>query len=218
MFKPYKSLPPLVLPEELENRRDEFLRYIHSARENIRNFASGYCWDNLVEEEFFDQVMIFDDKKKYNTALLKLVEADCNLDLPETYCAALEKRILMVVTPEYYARVYPDGIEEKSYEKLLTHEIAHRLHIRILNGDEEAMGPIWFFEGFAIFAADQFSQSKLILSKDEMTDLMRDPQRGSYVKYNYIFRYFVSKIPLPDLVFKAKQDNFSEYLIRLLES
>lgn len=218
MFKPYKSLPPLVLPEELENRRDEFLRYIHSARENIRNFASGYCWDNLVEEEFFDQVMIFDDKKKYNTALLKLVEADCNLELPDTYCAALEKRILMAVTPEYYARVYPDGIEERSYEKLLTHEIAHRLHIRILNGDEEAMGPIWFFEGFAIFAADQFSQSKLILNKDEMTDLMRDPQRGSYVKYNYIFRYFVSKIPLPDLVFKAKQDNFSEDLIWLLEN
>ena len=138
------------------------------------------------------------------------------MELPETYCGALEKRTLLVVSPEYYSKVYPEGIETNSYEKLLTHEIAHRLHIKILKGDEEAMGPIWFYEGFAMFVADQFSKSEVKLSKEEMIEIMNNPDRGSYSNYCYIFRYFVNKVPLKEMIFKAKNVNFNEELILLL--
>ncbi len=70
-----------------------------------------------------------------------------------------------------YAEIYPEGIEDKSFEKLLTHEMAHRLHIRILDGNEEAMGPIWFFEGFAIYIADQLIKPEINLSKKEMYEI-----------------------------------------------
>jgi hypothetical protein len=212
------SLTPLLLPVELEHRRVEFQNSIDAAKENIKSFAAKYTWSKLTENEFVDSVMIFDNKDKFDFTLLKLITADTLLEIPETYCAALENRVLISVTPEYYSKVYPEGIEEKSFEKLLTHEIAHRLHIRILNGNEEAMGPIWFYEGFAIYVADQFSKSDLTLSKNEIIDVMKNPERGSYLKYNYIFRYFVKRIPLDELIRSAKGENFNDELIQRLQS
>jgi hypothetical protein len=151
----------LLLTKTLEPRRAEFEGYIVKAMENVRAFAAKYGWSSLVHESFFDKVMIFDVKNDFDRTLLELCKMDPGMVLPESYCGALEERNLIAVSPEYYAKVYPQGIEPDSYIKLLTHEICHRLHVRILNGDEEAMGPVWFFEGFAIFAADQFTQSKL---------------------------------------------------------
>lgn len=208
----YRAIP-LVLPESMDKRRSEFQACLEGALKNIKNFAEKNGWQDLTTESFFDSAMIFDSKTAFNNTLLKLAEADTSIELPETYCAALEKRTLVAVSPEFYAQVYPEGIEEDSYEKLLTHEIAHRLHIRILNGREEAMGPVWFYEGFALFAADQFKKSKVILDKNEMFELMKNPERGSYEKYNYIFRYFAKRIALSELIAKAKDDDFNDWLI-----
>ena len=207
---------PLILPDSLESRRKEFLEYVNAARMNIISFAKDYGWEEFTKVEFTDRVIIFDNKNEFDLTLLKLAEADPSQHLPDTYCAALEKRTLISVTPEYFSKVYPEGNEERSFEKLLTHEIAHRLHIRILNGEEKAMGPIWFYEGFAIYAADQFSKSDIILRNDEMIKIMKDPVRESYVKYNFIFRYFVNKMPLKELILKAKDENFNDELILML--
>jgi hypothetical protein len=207
----------LILPASLESRRDEFLLNIKNALSNIGSFSEINGWKELCVEDFMDSVMIFDKKEKFNETLLNLTNTDKSVKLPDTYCAALENRTLLAVTPEYYSKVYPEGIENKSFEKLITHEIAHRLHIRILNGDEEAMGPIWFYEGFAMYAANQFTDSDVVLTKKEIIDLMNDPERGSYKKYSYIFRYFVGKIPLKELVSKAKNKDFNEELIKKIK-
>ena len=119
--------------------------------------------------------------------------------LDKTFSAALEKRRLIAISPVIYAENYPDGIEENSFEKLFTHEMAHRFHIRLLDGDEDAMGPIWFFEGFAIYAAGQFCNSKLKLTENEIWEIVNSTARGSYKKYDYVFRYFLEKIPLNNL-------------------
>lgn len=204
---------PVLLSKTLEGRRSELIGYLNTARKNIRNFAQKYGWEELTKEEFMDSIMIFDDKNNFNKILINLAEADTSLKLPDTYCAALEKKTLIVMCPEFYSKVFPEGIEEQSYEKLLTHEIAHRLHVRILNGNEEAMGPIWFYEGFALYAADQFSHSDITIGKTEMIEIMNDPERGNYKKYSYIFRYFANKVPLPELISKANEENFNGWLI-----
>jgi len=207
----------LILPVSLESRRNEFLLNINNALLNIDSFSEINGWKELCVEDFMDSVMIFDNKEKFNLTLLRLTKTDESVKLPDTYCAALENRTLLTVTPEYYSKVYPDGIENNSFEKLLTHEIAHRLHIRILNGNEEAMGPIWFYEGFAMYAANQFTGSDVVLTKKEIIDLMNEPERGSYKKYIYIFRYFVGKIPLKELVSKAKNKDFNEEMIKQIK-
>lgn len=208
---------PVILSNSLKSRRKEFEKHVDTARKNIKDFSKKYDWEDLTKEDFMDSVMIFDDKNTFNVTLLTIAGVDTSIQLPDTYCAALESRILLAVSPEFYSKVYPEGIEEKSYEKLLTHEIAHRLHIRILNGNEEAMGPIWFYEGFAMYAANQFSESKITLTKEKMIEIMNNPDRGGYINYNYIFRYFAERIPLKELIFKAKNENFNDELISTLK-
>lgn len=212
-----QSYPKLVLSGALESRRPEFQANVDSARRNIITFSKKYGWEALTEDEFVDSVMIFDDKDRFNRTLLKLAGLDSSMEVPDTYCAALERKVLVSVTPEFYARVYPQGVEARFFEKLLTHEIAHRLHVRILNGNEEAMGPVWFYEGFAIFAAGQFSDSKVSLTREEMIAVMKETERSSYLQYNYIFRYFVHKIPLAEMLNKAKSEDFNDELIRQMD-
>jgi len=207
------SEPGVILSSSLEVRRSEFSQNIRLSIKNLQAFAQKSGWSELSRDSFFDSVMIFDDKKAFDRALLKIAGADPAMELPETFCAALENRILIAVTPEYYSKVYPEGIEPHSYIKLLTHEMAHRLHIRILDGNEEAMGPVWFYEGFALCAANQFTNSDIRLSPQEMSDIMKDPERGSYLKYNAIFRYFASRVPLMELILKARDEKFNEWLI-----
>ena len=202
----------LLLPASLEPRRAEFEGYIAKAMENVRAFAAKYGWSSLVHESFFDKVMIFDVKKDFDRTLLKLCKMDPGMVLPESYCGALEERNLIAVSPEYYDKVYPAGREPDSFIKLLTHEICHRLHVRILNNDEEAMGPVWFFEGFAIFAADQFTQSKIKLTEADIWNIVNDPDRGSYEKYSHVFKYFADKIPLKELVANAKREDLTDWL------
>ncbi|MBN2857590.1 MAG: hypothetical protein JXN63_04235 [Candidatus Delongbacteria bacterium] len=204
---------PIVLPDTLQNRKNEFDLYLKKAIERIKSFAAEYSWEKHTEKSFMDKVMIFDSKPEFDKMLLGLCEMPLDTELPETYCGALEERVLAVVTPEIYSTVYPQGIENDFYTKILAHEIAHRLHICILEGDEEAMGPIWFFEGFALFAADQFEHSGLTLTTEEIIDILKTEDRGSYEKYAYIFRSLVNKADLKELVAKAGDSDFNQYII-----
>ncbi len=200
-----KARTKLVLPASLEPRRDAFALQVDSALEIVRSFAHDHGWDSLVVEAFMDSVMVFDRKPDFDHQLLVLAEADTTLELPATYCGALERRTLLVASPAYYAEVYPEGIEPHSWVKLLAHEIAHRLHVRILRGDEEAMGPIWFYEGFAIHAADQLRNAAPVLDSTAMRAVMDDPERGSYAAYGAVFTYFEQRLGLDRMLQWAEQ-------------
>ncbi|MBN1151286.1 hypothetical protein JXA84_08725 [candidate division WOR-3 bacterium] len=202
----------IVLPHSLESRRVEFENYLDKACKRLSVFAERHGWERHVKIPFMKEVRIFDDKKIFNSQLLTLSGMETEIELPDTYCAALEKEILIAVTPEYYAEAYPEGVEEAGYEKLLTHEMAHRLHIRILNGDEDAMGPVWFFEGFAIFAAQQLKDDSMVLSKDDIKNIVENPQRGSYKYYSRVMEVFLKKCPLRELVFRAGEPGFNRWV------
>lgn len=93
---------------------------------------------------------------------------------------------------------------------MLTHEIAHRLHVRILDGDEDAMGPIWFFEGFAIYVSEQFLD--FTCSEALMWDIIKNQKQVSYKYYGAVFRYLMEHISLQTLIHHAKDINFYEWL------
>jgi len=216
MQYPPDSEIEIILPDKEIISFEDYRTYIDSALEMIRSFSIKHGWESYTKDAFINKLMVYDDKKEFDQQLLKLVEADPGIELPETYCAALENKILVIVTPEIYSRVFPEGIEENSYVKLITHEIAHRLHIRIIEGLEDHMGPIWFYEGFAIYVADQFSNSELQLSRDQIIEIMNYPGRGNYQNYGHIFRLFAEKMPLLELIMMAKEEHFNERLIPLV--
>ncbi len=209
---------PLILSPSLETSRAQLQQSVDSAREIVRAFAEENGWQAHTRDEFMDSVMILDDKLMFNQTLLKLLQEDTTTALPETYCAALEKRILITMSPAFYAQVYPEGKEAHSFSMLLAHEMAHRLHIRILGGNEEAMGPIWFFEGFAIYAAGQLTHVDMSLTNEELIQIIKDPDRGSYLNYSILFRRLVGLVPISELVQRAGQPGFNDEMILALRS
>lgn len=208
---------PIILPVSLENRRNEFQENLTAAHKKISEFAKRHGWDSLVVESFMDSVMIFDNKREFDKTLLSTVGMDTSIVFPKTFSAGLENRILLIVSPEIYLENYPIGNEEDYYEKIMIHEIAHRFHIRILNGNEDAMGAVWFYEGFAVYVANQLNNPELNLTNEEMIEIMNDSQRGSYSNYGYIFRYFNEKVPLKDMIEKAKEEDFNKWMISMID-
>ena len=91
------------------------------------------------------------------------------------------------------------------------------VHIRILDGDEDAMGPIWFFEGFAILAADQFRDKIEVPEESEMLGIINCKERTSYKRYGDVIRYLIKKVPLPELVRMAGREDFIEWIIEKIK-
>jgi hypothetical protein len=204
---------PLTLSLSLEPERMQFEQILLEAQRRIVRFAAKHGWKDLAKERFFDSVKIFDVKKDFDKALAGVAGLPASTVLPQTYSAALECGVLMAVSPELYAKNYPPGIEEDSYEKLLAHEMAHRLHIRILRGYEEAMGPIWFFEGLAIYAAEQFRETTSEPTKTEIEEILSNSERSSYRKYGEVFRFFAKKLSVTDMIEHAAKEGFQEWLL-----
>jgi hypothetical protein len=205
---------PLFLSSSLEPRRGQFEQTLLAAQRRIVKFAEKHGWKDLTKQSFFDLARIFDKKTDFDRALARVAGLPASSIFPKTYSAALEDRRLMSVSPELYAENYPEGVEEDSFGKLLAHEIAHRLHVRILNGNEEAMGPVWFYEGFATYAADQF-KACTELKPNEVREVLASQERGNYWKYASVFRFFAQKAPIRELIERASGKDFSIWLLSL---
>jgi hypothetical protein len=207
---------PLVLSLSLKPRRRQFERTLLAAQRRIVRFAEKHGWKDLTRQRFFDRAQIFDAKADFDKALARVTGLPASTVFPKTYSAALECRVLMAVSPELYAENYPEGVEEGSFEKLLAHEIAHRLRIRVLNGKEDAMGPTWFYEGFAAYAAGQFEECASELKANEIHEVLASQERGSYRKYARVFRFFAEKASIKELIEQAAKKDFSIWLSSLV--
>lgn len=219
-------LVPIKLPESMKHREEEFREILIKAQRRLLRFARDYHWEHHMQESFLDLFEIYDDKKEFDRRILEITGQTLEdvlksasvegTDIPGSFSAGLENRVLIAVSPELFAQNNDRvGEEFDFYEKLVAHEMAHRLHIRILNGNEEAMGPIWFFEGFAMFAVDQFLHTLTDLTNDEIWEIVRADKRGSYFRYNVVFRHFLKKTTLQEMVEKAGQEGFINWLEQL---
>ena len=207
---------PLILSSSLKPRRRQFEQTLLAGQRRIVRFAEINGWKDLTKQGFFDHARIFDAKKDFDKALASVAGLPLSTVFPKTYSAALEGRVLIAVSPELYAENYPEGVEDDSFEKLLAHEIAHRLHIRILNGNEDAMGSVWFYEGFATYAADQFKQCGFEPKADDIRQVLVSKGRESYRKYASVFRFFAARSPIKELIEQASKGDFSTRLSRLI--
>jgi hypothetical protein len=199
----------------LEPQRATLRQTLHNAQRRLRNFAEQHAWGQYVQTPFAHAAHVYTQKEHFDRELLTVCGLDPAMELPQTYCAALEEGRLMCVSPDLYRRLYPEGDEPDAFEKLLTHEMAHRLHIRVLNGEEEAMGPIWFYEGFALHAAAQLLAVAPALTLDELWAVVAEEERQDYRRYVTVFRHFLAKTTLPHLVEMAGKVEFVTWLKKI---
>jgi len=204
---------PLKLSEKIKSEKELYSEIILDAQRRIRRFAEENKWKDLVSEPFFKGVEIYSEKRDFDNGLRRCLNLHKDFIIPESACAALENEILFSVSKELYRKIYPEGDEPNAFEKLLAHEIAHRLHIRVLEGNEDAMGPIWFFEGFAIYAAGQFEEDKTKLTKTEIKKVISTQDRISYRKYALVIRKILKKITLHEAVMNAFREDFNDWIL-----
>lgn len=202
---------PLVLPPSLEMNRSQFEEMIWNAQEKIISFAINHNWD-ITKDPLIKKIEIFYTKDKFDEAVIKAFHLESDTLIPKKACAVVANDVLLMVSPEVYMEIYPQGFEENYYQKLIIHELAHQLHIRILKGDEDKMGPKWFYEGFAIHVANQFQGIEKQLNKDGIWEIIHTDKDVSYQDYKEVIEYVLEKTNLEDLIENAGEANFVEYV------
>lgn len=110
--------------------------------------------------------------------------------VPTSFGGTVLDGVLLVVDPAGFRanwrKLYPDRPwTDRAWHQLLVHELAHQAHARVARdrlGDEEKMGPRWFFEGLAITVANQFP-GQAPLDGKAVWQLMRDDGRDVKIAY-----------------------------------
>jgi hypothetical protein len=75
-----------------------------------------------------------------------------------------------------------------------------------------AVGPIWFYEGFAVFAADQYVANEPQPTNSEIWSIVEAKKRGSYQKYKTLFKHFLRHTTLQEYLEKAGSPSFLDWL------
>ena len=206
----------LTLPAGEEHRRRWYAEQVVAAHETIAAFAAEHGWASRVRP-FIQRVEVFADQAGLWTRLRTAFGRPDDAPLPTPGLAgALEQGVLQVVTPEAYARVHPRyGAAPGAYERLLAHEMAHRLHIAVLDGDEERMGPAWFYEGFAVVASGDLVGLE-VATADDLWRHARADGPDAYAHYAAALRLLAARIPLPELVARAGDAGFEGWVAERL--
>ena len=182
----------------------------------VRAFASAHGWGDRMSDCFYDDVRVFETQEGLFDAIRAVHGLPPDAAFPDGVVAALEQRHLMVVTPQAYARIAPAyARQDDAWTRLMAHEIGHRLHVAILDGDEDAMGPPWFFEGFAVVAAGQQLGDPLAYeTADEALAAVYEDAPLAYRRFGAAVRFFGASHSLPTLVARAGGPDFESWLTR----
>lgn len=206
----------LRLPPELESRRNELAEAISNAHRLVTDFARAHGFADRIRGSFYRSAEVIPDQAALWERVLEIngLPRDTKL-ITDGLAAGIEGGVLVALPPEGYARVRPEyGQAPDAWVRLVAHEIAHRLHVVLVDGKEDAMGPQWFYEGFAVFAAGQPVREEpgFSSSSEALQAVHETKARGSYAVYGAAVRYFASRIPVADLVARAARPDFEDWL------
>jgi hypothetical protein len=210
----YPLLDMITLPPGAEQRRDEVEQAALGAIAIVTSFATANGWARHTEEPFFDRIEICPSKAQLWERMLEINECPSMPAPTDAVTAALEKRILLAIFIEEARRARPEYFKtELDWTQTLAHEMIHQLHVRILAGNEDAMGPEWFYEGFAVLGSGQpLDRDIVVRDIDHALELTKASGRGAYARFVAALRFFVNRLPLQRLVDKASDPNFESWL------
>lgn len=188
---------------------EQFVEDLELAFERLNRFLKKENLSQTPVESYVYKVIYFESKDIFDSEIIRLTKGQMKT-IPKTYVAFGDGGILRTISLKAYLKVHPDHTR-KDFIDLLVHEAAHIFHSKKYG--DEGMGPIWFFEGFAVVAADQYFND-VKLSKDEMKAVAAAKRRGDYKKYGFMVRELKKTHSIGDMLQKAKDEpsKFLNYL------
>lgn len=199
------------------NESIQYQKFYEDGVKILSDFAIVNGLGEYSQIPFIMEMKVFDRHDEFITTLSQRMQIEED-GILTTHCAIVHEGVLYIMTDQYYSEVYPQGIEPFSYSKLIAHELAHILHIRCLNGEASKMGPIWFREGLAIFASNQFSSTKTTLSKQHISKILSSNTKAYYLYFGQLVRKLLEKTNLLTAIAKAFQTGFSDWVKTLILS
>ncbi|MBW2700679.1 MAG: hypothetical protein JRF33_07640 [Deltaproteobacteria bacterium] len=202
----------MTLPSTLENQRADLAKQVILAFRMLEDFARTYGWTEHLRLFFDGGIEIYTNQNQLLSRLRNLFELPGTVSMPSSgLAAALKKNILMAVQSKAYQTINPEYAKEQgSWMRLLAREMAHRLHVEILRGDEQAMRPVWFYEGFASVASKDLLSDPLDHNEAFLAIQSKGP--GAYKRYAAALRYFMTQVTLNDMISKAANPDFEDWL------
>jgi hypothetical protein len=194
-----------TLDEDFKKRLDDsiakLLEFSEQEELGVRNVSA-----------FVKEVVLYGSKTSFDSMITSSPGWPKGNPVPANYVGMGEKGIFHVVSWPVYKQIHPtDSVED--YQKLLTHELGHLLHIAALNGNEDDMGPLWFFEGLACLMADQYLDSKLP-DHLKIESIIKSTERNNYQDYVSIVRVVNRKKSVRELIQLAKNKSFADLALK----
>lgn len=186
-----------------------FSRILDNSISTLLAFSKSHQLKVDRPESFVEKVILYETKESFDKMISDSPEWPKGNKVPATYVGLGQKKKFHVVSWEAYRKIHPNE-SISDYQKLITHELTHLLHIAFLNNQEDDMGPLWFFEGFACFVAEQYPDAALP-SKEQLARILSDDKRGNYSDYVSVFRTLAKVKPITQLLLDAKSPKFSDW-------
>lgn len=214
--KPSAPTFELRLQAPLESERAFYATSVQEAvndvADNFRRWGFAVAPGSLVRH-----VEVFADLPTAKATLAKAFGASPE-DVPDTFGGVATNDRFFLASPDLFRttwdKLYGAATwEERTYHRLMLHELTHTAHAQYaakVLGDEEKMGPSWFFEGFACYSAGQFSEQPA-LSKADFARQLAEIQAGKKVGYQTFARMvytLAAKVPVPLLLRHAGDPEF----------
>lgn len=191
------------------NEDKNFSNLVNNSISTLLLFSKTHLLKIERSADFVAEVILYGTKESFDKMVSNSSDWPKGTKVPSTYVGLGQKRKFHVISWDAYKTIHPND-SALEYQKLITHELTHLLHIAYLKGREDDMGPMWFFEGFACFVADQYPNSPMP-SKENLNEILSDKKRASYMDYVAVFRSLAKKKSVTKLLQEASSKDFSSW-------
>lgn len=202
------SIQYVGIPED-----PKFRKYVDESISTLLDFSEKEELGVKSVQSFVTNVFLYGTKSEFDKMISSSPDWKKDASVPKNYVGVGFNKTFHVVSWTAYKQIHPDDSIE-DYKKLLTHELAHLLHVAFLNGKENDMGPIWFFEGFACLAANQYPEAAVNLRVTK--EIINKAERGSYKDYVAIVRKLNEVKTISELLKMASQKDFNRQSLKII--
>ena len=190
---------------------------VEAAKQNVVRFAMANNLLSGLNGLDLKSIKVFSSKDAFDKALISADGLPSSTKLPSTFVGVVDADVLYACSEPVAQANNPIVKSRGDYIKLLTHEMTHALHIALLRGDETKMGPKWFFEGLAVYAADQYPNDPPA-SDGTYRSVVLETSKKDYRLYVAAFRRLAKAYPIAELINKASKPGFQQWAVQAIPS
>ena len=177
----------------------------------VASFAFSHDFGTAYSRGIAREVQVFATKEAFDHFLQVTGEWPAQTPVPANVVAVFNNGRLLAAAEVDARRTNPAIDSHDAYVRILAHELVHGLHVAVLRGDKAAMGPRWFFEGFAVAAAGQFDEQHI--SQADYRAVIAGLPKADYRLFGAAVRKLAQTHSYAELIERARKPDFDTWAL-----